>query len=974
MIFTIPADLSAVDALAEGILTQAGTEPLALARMTVLLPTQRACRSLREAFLRRTGGHPLLLPRLRPLGDMDEDELSLREEMVDDLSLPPAVPLLRRQLLLAKLILAMGAGRGGRGPTPEQAAQLAEELGRLLDQVQIEGLGFERLHQLVPAEYAAHWQITLDFLKLLTEHWPDILLGQGYLDAAERRRRLLLDQAALWRREPPADPVIAAGSTGSNPAVAELLAVVARLPQGAVVLPGLDRDMDDASWQALEPTHPQFGMKQLLDTLEVERRDVRLWQRRPGPRSSRVRLIAEALRPATTTDAWRLAEDIGADALDGVTRLDCPGPREEAGAIALLLREALETDGRTAALITPDRSLARRVAAELGRWGIAADDSGGRPLALTMPGVFLRLVAEMVSERFAPHAALAAVKHPLAAGGMASGTFRAQVRRLELAALRGPRPAAGVIGLRDAAKRKHFDAELDAWLRDLDDDAATFADLLGRPSVSLADLVNAHIHFAERLAADDTKPGAQRLWAGDAGEIAAHFISDLTEAADTLGNIPGSAYAGLFETLMSGSVVRPRWGGHPRLHILGPLEARLQHMDLVVLGGLNEGTWPPQSGADPWMSRPMRAAFGLPLPERRVGLSAHDFAQAFCAPEVVLTRAARVDGTPTVPSRWLMRLDAVLQACALPSPGTGPHAGWFTRLDKPDHLAPGKPPAPCPPVEDRPRRLSATEIETWMRDPYAIYARHVLRLKALDGIDEPPDAAQYGEIIHKALEKFLKTYPAALPADAENKLLVLGREVFGDDLATPGVWAFWWPRFERIAHWFVQQDRSGIQTSICEVEGHVMLDGPAGPFKLVAKADRIDLLRDGTLSVIDYKTGAPPTGHEVAVGYAPQLPIEALIAQGGGFPGVPAKPVSDRQYWRLRGGERAGEIYNAAKEKPPAALADEALAGVQRLIAVFDLPDTKYQARPHPERAPRFSDYLHLARVKEWASLGGEEE
>lgn len=974
MIFTIPPGLSMVDALAEGILAENGDDPLGLARMTVLLPTNRACRSLREAFLRRTGGKPLLLPRLRPLGDLDEDDLSLREAAADDLSLAPAVPLLRRQLLLAKLILAMGGGRGGRAPTPEQAAQLAEELGRLLDQVQIEGLGFERLHQLVPAEYAAHWQITLDFLKLLTEHWPKILQTQGYLDAAERRRRLLQEQASLWRREPPADPVIAAGSTGSQPATAELLAVVAGLPKGLVVLPGLDRDMDDASWAALESTHPQFGMKALLERLEVDRGDVRLWQRRPSPRPARARLIAEALRPATTTDAWRLAEGIGAEALDGVTRLDCPGPREEAGAIALLLREALETDGRTAALITPDRNLARRVAAELGRWGIAADDSGGRPLALTMPGVYLRLVAEMVAEQFSPHATLAALKHPLAAGGMASGTFRAQVRRLELAALRGPRPAPGVAGLREAAKRERFDADLDGWLGDLDDSALSFADLLGRSAVSLAELVSAHIHFAERLADDDSRPGAQRLWAGDAGEIAAGFVSDLTEAAGTLGDIPGAAYAGLFETLMSGAVVRPRWGGHPRVHILGPLEARLQHMDLVVLGGLNEGTWPPQSSGDPWMSRPMRSAFGLPLPERRVGLSAHDFAQGFCAPEVVLTRAARVDGTPTVPSRWLMRLDAVLQACALPSPGAGPHAAWFARLDKPDRLTPGKPPAPCPPVKDRPRRLSATQIETWMRDPYAIYARHVLRLQALEAIDAPPDAAQYGEIIHKALEKFLTAYPAALPADAEAKLITLGREVFGDTLATPGVWAFWWPRFERIAHWFVQQDRAPVHLSVCEVKGAIELDGPAGPFELVAKADRIDILRDGSLCVVDYKTGAPPSGHEVAAGYAPQLPLEAAIAQRGGFPGVPAKPVTGLDYWRLRGADRAGDITSAAKEKDAAALAEEAVAGVLRLIAVFDLPDTAYQARPHPERAPRFSDYLHLARVKEWASLGGEDE
>ncbi len=982
-VLTIAPGHSFVDALAEGLLRRTGGEPLELARHLVLLPTRRACRSLREAFLRLGGGTPLLLPRMRPLGELDEDEMLLLDEPLAEgnLELPPAVPPLKRQLLLARLVMAMGGGRSGHVPGPAQAAQLAAELGRLLDQVQTEGLGFEQLAQLVPADYAAHWQITLDFLAILTEHWPKILAEQGMMDAAERRRRLILAQAAQWRAEPPGFPVIAAGSTGSTPATAELLSVVADMPEGCVVLPGLDRDLDDAGWNEMDGSHPQFGMKALLARMGLDRRDVRLWERRASPCPARTRLISETLRPAATTDAWRLTEGIGPEALTGVTRLDAPGPREEAGAIALLLRQVLETPEKTAALVTPDRSLARRVASELRRWGVEIDDSGGRSLGLTPPGMFLALVADMAAQEFAPHPTLAALKHPLAAGGTAAAAFRGRVRRLELAVLRGPRPAPGLAGIRSAAperakaNRIAWDAAMDEWLAGLERAAAPFTTLLAQPTASLADLLRAHVALAEALTASDTDSGPTLLYAGDAGEAMARFVADLADAAAAMPAIAGGSYAGLFEVLLGTAVVRPRWGGHPRIHVLGPLEARLQHLDLVILGGLNEGTWPPQPGADPWMSRPMRAAFGLPLPERRIGLSAHDFAQAFCAPEVVLSRATRVDGAPTVPSRWLLRLDAVLQAGGLPLPAAPPWVDWFTRLDRPERIAPTPPPAPRPPVSARPRRLWATDVETWMRDPYAIYAKHILKLRALDPIDADAGAADYGSIVHDVLERFLTEHPRGLPPNALDLLLAIGEERFAPLMALPSVYAFWWPRFQRVARWFVVTEaerRHEVERTFCEVVGARHIPGPAGPFEIAAKADRIDLMVGDGLTIIDYKTGAPPSAKEVAAGYAPQLPIEAAIAVAGGFAGIPATAVNDLQYWRLKGGEAGGEIRSPGGDA--ATLAEEALAGVQRLVEAFDDPATAYQARPHPEFAPRFSDYLHLARVKEWASLDGDAE
>ncbi len=1010
-VYTIPPDLPFVDALAAGVLARLGgrggiagaasgaargkragvRDPLALTRSTIRLPTRRACRSLREAFLRQSGGRPMLLPRMIPLGDIDADELVLsggaETGFTGGFDLPPAISGLRRQLLLTRFVLELGRESWAEPPGADQAARLAAELARLLDQVQTERLSFDRLAGLAPEDYASHWQETLEFLRILTEHWPDILAEEGCIDPARRRNLVLEAQAEAWRRDPPADPVIAAGSTGSIPATADLLKVVACLPAGCVILPGLDVAMPDEGWQKLGQSHPQFGLARLLEHIGVARDAVKEWDA-PGLESTRLAraaLINEALRPAAVTHGSGGIGPWPGEAFAGVARLDCRGPQEEAGAIALMMRQALEREGESAALVTPDRGLARRVAAELERWGIAVDDSAGKPLAATPVGAFLRLVAAMVAQRAAPLALLAALKHPLAAGGMKEGAFRANVRELERAILRGPRPAPGFEGVtaalearaRDGGKTGKRCRGLIRWLAPIAGAVGPLAAALAHRAVPFTEILRSHVAFAEALAESDAASGGERLWAGEDGEAMADFIAELYRAGRGFPPIGGARYPALFDALLAGRVVRPSHGLHARLHIWGTLEARLQHADLMVLGGLNEGTWPPEAETDPWMSRPMREKFGLPLPERRIGLSAHDFAQAFSAPKVVMTRATRVEGTPTVPSRWLLRLDNVLAAAgmenALMTPE--PWLDWQQSLDRPGKFAHPERPMPRPPVAARPRRLSVTEVETWMRDPYAIYARHVLGLRRLDAIDADPGAAERGTFIHECLDRFLREWPDELPEDACERLLEIGREVFAPALSRPGVWAFWWPRFERVARWFADAERrrrARARPLASERRGKLVLDGPGGPFTLLAAADRIDRLEEGggrgraALAIIDYKTGSPPSQTDLERGFAPQLPLEAAIAARGGFEDIPALPVGELGYWHLSGGEPAGK--ETAVRGDPAELARAALEGLERLIASFDDPATPYLARPRPDKALRYGDYDHLARVKEWSS------
>jgi ATP-dependent helicase/nuclease subunit B len=976
-VYSIPPGVPFVDALAAQLLRETAADPLALSRMTVLLPTRRAVRSLREAFLRCSEGKALLLPTLTPIGDIDEEALAFAPEAgplaAAAAELPPAIPELRRRLLLAELILKL------KGLSLTHAVQLAGELGRLIDQVATERIGFEGLAGLVPVRYAAHWQITLAFLRIVTEHWPKVLAEEGALDPAERRNRVLAAQGSLWRRHPPADPVIAAGSTGSIPATADLLALVASLPTGRVVLPGLDRHTDADAWERLAPSHPQFGLRQLLGHLGLARQDVAdwPWQGALSSPPARAALIAEAMRPAGSTDAWRRRETLPEEALRGLARIDCPTPREEARVIALRLREALETPVLTAALVTPDRALARRVAAELKRWDVEVDDSAGTPLAATPPGTFLRLLAEAAAERLAPLPLVALLKHPLAAGGEEPPTFRQAARLLERHLLRGPRPAAGIRGLR-AAVRRLGDGEVRKTLSKLidclEEALAPLLKLLGRRAIAAAQAVAAHIAAAEALAATRQRSGAAALWAGEAGEAAALFVDELALAARRIGRLEGGSYPAFFATLLDERVVRPRYGRHPRLFIWGPLEARLQHADLVILAGLNEGTWPPAPTIDPWMSRPMRATFGLPEAERRIGLSAHDFAQAAAAREVVLTRALKVDGTPSVPARWLLRLDALLAAggVALETATPARWLGWQKKLDEaPGPPAPSAPPAPRPPLAARPRRLSVTEIETWMRDPYGIYARHVLGLKALEPLDADPGAAERGSFIHAALDRFVREFADALPGDALAELLRIGTAAFGPALERPGVRAFWWPRFERVAAWFVEREgqrRALLAGSRTEVRGLMTLATRGEPFLLAAKADRIDRLQAGGLVIIDYKTGRLPHPAEVAAGLAPQLPLEAAMALAGAFREVPGEAVAELAFWRLSGGTPAGEECRI--EGDVQELARSARAGLLALIERFDDEATPYAARPRPEVGPAFSDYEHLARVKEWSAGG----
>ena len=959
-VFAIPAHRSFADALADGLLRQHGRAPDALARGRILLPNNRAVRTLTEAFVRTSGGG-LVLPRLIAIGDPELDDriggaldpLDLAEPVL------PAIDPLERQLRLAQML---------RRPddSAAEAMRLAADLARALDALAIEEVNPAKLKEasLLAPELAAHWSRAFDRFLAVIERWPRELEALGKIDRATRRNHLLHAIAKRWATRPPLGFTIAAGITTAAPAVAALLASVARMPDGAVVLPALAlaNAMPDPEWDALGPndegrgveSHPQYHLKRLLERIGVARAEVAPWPGtgRAASPAVRGRAVTHAMTAADFSDKWS-ALPAPERRLSGIRCAELADGASEAQAIALALREALETPGMTAALVTPDRILAARVSAHLARWGIQADDSAGQPLSQTPAGTLLLALAEAVAEDLAPVATLALLKHPLVGGeGPERLTWLDAARDLDLA-LRGPRPRAGLAGLDDRIATVEprliaRDRAVRAW-RHLRPRLADATQALGQ-ATTLADLAAALRTAAETLA-------GQAAWRGPDGRAAADLISELelSPAASALILNEGDSTALLSELFAAVPVRRP-YGGHPRISIWGLLEARLQQADLMVLGGMNEGTWPAAPSPDPWLAPRIRRALGLPGLDLRAGLAAHDFMSALGAPRVLLTRARRDGRSPTVASRLWLRLQAMTGGLARDTR----LERLALALDRPDTFAPVDRPAPAPPLEQRPTRIAVTDLDRLSADPFAFYAKAILKLRALDPVDADHTAAWKGTAVHEVLEAWFKEDDCD-PATLVPKALAL----VADEGIHPMLRALWQPRLIEAVQWIAEQveaDRArGRAPKAAELFGKATIAG----VELYGKVDRIDVAADGTLAIIDYKTGKAPSAKAVAEGFALQLGLLALIAERGGFEGITGT-ASAFEYWSLAKDKQSfGKRTPADKAVEPGTFLPTVLNRFAEAASKYLTGTEPFTAKLHPAFAP-YGDYDQLMRLEEW--------
>lgn len=951
-IFNIRLSSPFWDTLAELYMNEFADDNLAVASTLFLVPNRRACQALTAAFIRKQGLKPTILPQIVPIAEIDDDEIFFNGYAANHpfLSAVHTISKEERLFLFTRLIMSKPYDFGIKKISLAQAINLSLELGNLIDTACNQGLSFDKLYDLVPEKYATHWQETLKLLKIITEFWPKILEERQAVDVCEFKKQLLLHQSMLWREEHTQKNIIAAGITASFPAIVDILNTIKNLPNGRIYFSGIDRFADNSYWETIDESHPQYELKELLYLLNIKREDIEDVFIKVN--TEREKFISELMRPASVSDKWReLKNTINlSEATKGIQFINCNSQRDEAAAIALKIREIINIPEKTTALVTYDRNLARRVAAELERFEIKVDDSAGLPLHLSPVGVFLRLIAESAEDRTSEIKTISLLKHPFTLCKSTPAEFRKMAYDYEL----------------QLRKKNAELTEINDVIKKFYESLEEFSNAISCSEIEFCDILRLHIKTAEALAAsaDDTK---NILWRGDAGKSAANFFTKVLESAPVLGKINGKDYLPLICELMAYESVRSSFGTHPRISILGPIEARLHNFDYVILGEVNEGIWPKPAQADMWMSRPMKKDFGFNLPEKNIGILAADLCGFLAADNVILTRAERVDGTPMKKSRWLLRMETILKALSSDIESLN-NKDFFliaNMIDKPKTYEPIKASAPCPPVSARPRKLSASGVDLLVQDPYSAYAKYILKLYPLDELDVEMDQRDYGTLIHAIIEEFNNLYPHKLPDNALDILLNLGEKHFEKLHIDWDKKAFWYPKFVKTAQWILEQEReyrTNVKQIHNEISGEITYNFPSGDFTFTAKADRIDELKDGSINIIDYKTGQIASKKQVLSGHALQLLLEGLIAQKNGYQSICNTKVNNLIYWQL--GKKSLEI-EAQKEDVIAKCEDYLL----KLVSTFDFETTPYHSRPTPKFIPKNKDYEHLSRIKEWSVL-----
>ena len=967
-----------------------------LSDVTIVVPTRRARLALADAFSRHPGNRGWL-PDIRTFGGEAEDEEPFLPPY-DAPLLKPAASGLERRLVLSRLVAAWAQSPAGQQafsspPTAGEILSMAESLGRLIDDLLTEERSAADIRAIagdLAADLGEYWQQTLRFLDIALEYWPAHLREAGRADPAELRRQRLDRQALAAPLLYGERPVIAAGSTGSIPATARLLAAINALPRGAVVLPGLDCSLDEDGHEALlDPDntphgHPQYGLALLLRRLGTTIGAVTELAPASAPRTL---LVNHALALTRNTALWaenRLSPDMLAEAGQGLSIIRARNEDEEARAVALAARQALG-EGQSVGIVTPDRNLARRIAAELRRFAIVVDDAAGAPLFQSAAGRVLRQILALADSDYAPVNLMALLRNRACLFGRARADIARLADLIELGLLRGQRPNPGLAGLRalltaniegatpHPARRLSPEegGDIAAVFAQIEDAMAPLCRLLGERSITASNLAERLMAALEKVIDGADLPGRNEL---------ADWAAELAGLAGEGHSFAPAGLEGVLAALMTGFQTRTREERRDDIAIWGQLEARLQHRDLMILSGVNEDKWPEAADPGPWLSRGMRLRAGLEPPERRQGLAAHDFAQGLGNARVIISLAERVGTSPATPSRLVQRLEAFAGRDAV--------AGWEAkgqawivaarRIDAVAAVAPASRPLPNPPAHQRPRALSVTEIETLMRSPYDIYAKHVLRLRPLDPLGEAPDARERGTIIHAIFAAFIEAGHRVTAPGALEQLMALAREKFAGLEAIGQRRDIWLRRFETAARQFLdfetgREDR--VSRRHAEIDGEWRLHLKE-PFTLRGRADRVDELRDGTLEILDFKTGSPPAKAAMQAFEVPQLLLEAQMARAAGLKGLAPADTSALTYIKVGLGPDAfiPRPFIPAEGYDVMSAADEIARRMQAHVEHFLMRDTPMPARLLPLAGQRFAGaYDHLARVAEWTANDGEE-
>ena len=903
-IYNVSSNLPFLDSLAAGIVERF----TAVDKVTIYLPNKRSVKPLAAAFSK----YSTLLPKIEVIGEIDEVELNLHS-FEGFKKIPRAISQTERLYLLAQLVHTKRPIKDFY-PDFAQSVALSRSLIQLMDELQNMDLSFDSLEKVVPDEFAEHWQMTLDFLKVISEDWQNELKTKVVIEPITRRNRLIDKLAEIYHDSSPPEPVIIAGTTGTIPATQRLIKALIEQKNGFVVLRGLDRNLANDDFKILAETHPQYALSRLLESLNQQPDDVVEWQK--DEITERQKYISAALFPTERTSEWQHLKCVNT----GIAKVECANLEEEAMVVAIILREMLEQSNKTGIVVTNNRQLAERITTKMQIWNVSIADSAGQNLLKLPIASYLLELAEFLRQKQAPVALLSFFKHPFVPANL-----RQRIREIEKETLRGPRLENFDIG--------QHGIEI-TGLKE-------FAALFELTETNFLNMLEQHIKLAEEI-------GGEEIWQKDNSQEMQKFLNEFKSRINLKQLIDPQLYPVILSRFLAAKFYEPPDAAHPRLSILSPIEARMQNADLVVMCGLNEGDMPLLPEQDSFMNQQIRRSIGLYLTGMRIGQGAHDFELMSQAPNVVYTRSVKVGGTPTTKSRFLQRMEAV---CEIPT--AQKYLDWARGFYEPENYITISRPAPQPPVEARPTHYSATNVGKLMRDPYVIYANKILGLSKLDDIDADITAARFGNFIHTALERFSVQYDGQLAT-----LFELGKQEFEPFKNMIGVKTFWWPKFLKIAEWFVENEaqvrRRGVR-QLFEDKGKLQI----GEMQFTAKADRLEI--DGEMRIIDYKTGMPPSFNFVESGLDPQLTIEAII-----FGKKYKIKVASLEYWYLQGRDKIVERKAYNNPDKLRKMIDAANVGLAQIAAKFLLADTPFIARPWSKHALKYNDYEHLERIKEW--------
>ncbi|OFW96610.1 MAG: hypothetical protein A2977_03455 [Alphaproteobacteria bacterium RIFCSPLOWO2_01_FULL_45_8] len=808
-----------------------------------------------------------------------------------------------------------------------------------LDEIRTEGISLTTLKNFSSvAGQAEHWEKIQKFLTLVSDHWDAILKDEKCVEPVTWQRRFMDIQADLLERDRTKAPIMIAGSLGTIPSTARLIKVISTLKNGVVILPGLQREQKK---EFLSSRHPQFFLHRLLKKLNSAPEGVR---ELPSKEWNNASLFLEKIFDSRFTGPWILPPS-----MENIQYIETSDQGEEARIICISIRKALEEGKKKILCISSDPKLLHRVSAELGFWSLSVSVQK-KSLLDTQIGSFLHLATLWFSSPFPTVVMASTFKHSFV-------KKKKDVWNLfEKYILRTWVGNASLLAIEHLLERESAELEPDVC-----DRLKTFYETLKNHLVFVqeAQPLGFYLDKLESLIAWllGSETDLENLFlelAPEEGVVFQQLWQDLKKSSALIMTHPKMLSEILFSLLQDHQIPNVSKGNNESIFLMSPAEARFMEADFKILAGLNEGTWPAELRVDPFFSSSMRETLGLPSLETRFSQSAHDFLSAICIPvPVLITRSLRVGGVPSVPSRFLSYLEMRMGAYNLTFSQNKDLKVWARNLNSVSQKTDLQAPRPLPPVSQRPKRLSVTDVSILLRDPYSIYAKHILKLTRLEPFIPEEKSRLFGLFVHNFLHRWAPT--SETPMD----VLLSGRAKFLFELYLGPVEQsrFLWEKFSILFEWVKQQKK--LANTSTEIKGEFSFAVEDHLFTLFGKADRVDWDQEGAI-LIDYKTGSIPPLSHVKEGKASQITLEALIFLRGGFSDLPPRlPLRDLQYWGLL----SEEILSIKEDL--SLLTAQTQQNLEQLISSFYKETTPYLS--HPKGFIKEGEYDHLARLQEWS-------